>query len=57
MVVKAYKQAKRKDDDIAIVTAGMRASLDKDGLVKDVSLAYGGCETNPNPSIRSSADW
>ncbi|RPB08102.1 hypothetical protein P167DRAFT_494625 [Morchella conica CCBAS932] len=42
VVVKAYKQAKRKDDDIAIVTAGMRASLDKDGLVKDVSLAYGG---------------
>jgi xanthine dehydrogenase/oxidase len=41
-VVKAYKQAKRKDDDIAIVTAAFRVRLDDDGKVDAVSLAYGG---------------
>jgi xanthine dehydrogenase/oxidase len=57
-VMKAYKQAKRKDDDIAIVTgthfavyskckltlliAAFRVRLSDDGLVQEVSLAYGG---------------
>ncbi|KAG0132095.1 molybdopterin binding aldehyde oxidase/xanthine dehydrogenase [Tuber indicum] len=41
-VIKAYKQAKRKDDDIAIVTAGFRVVLDESGVVTDISLAYGG---------------
>ncbi|KAE8449862.1 hypothetical protein EG329_007339 [Mollisiaceae sp. DMI_Dod_QoI] len=41
-LTKAYKQAKRKDDDIAIVTASFRVRLDDEGLVSDVSLAYGG---------------
>jgi xanthine dehydrogenase/oxidase len=41
-VMKAYKQAKRKDDDIAIVTAGFRVRLDSDGTVEDICLAYGG---------------
>ncbi|KAM3088869.1 hypothetical protein ACMFMG_000492 [Clarireedia jacksonii] len=41
-VVKAYKQAKRKDDDIAIVTAAFRVRLSDEGVVTDVSLAYGG---------------
>lgn len=48
-VIKAYKQAKRKDDDIAIVTAGFRVRLDDEGLVKGICLAYGGYVTNPNP--------
>lgn len=39
---KSYKQAKRKDDDIAIVTAGFRVRLDSNSVVEDVSLAYGG---------------
>jgi xanthine dehydrogenase/oxidase len=39
---RAYKQAKRKDDDIAIVTAALRVRLDADGVVEDVCLAYGG---------------
>ncbi|OJD15331.1 xanthine dehydrogenase, molybdopterin binding subunit [Emergomyces pasteurianus Ep9510] len=39
---KSYKQAKRKDDDIAIVTAGFRVRFDEEDTVKDVSLAYGG---------------
>ncbi|KAL1637206.1 hypothetical protein SLS56_000865 [Neofusicoccum ribis] len=41
-VIKAYKQAKRKDDDIAIVTSGFRVRLDGEGVVKEINLAYGG---------------
>ncbi|KAG9239304.1 xanthine dehydrogenase [Amylocarpus encephaloides] len=41
-VFKAYKQAKRKDDDIAIVTAAFRVRLDEEGNVEDICLAYGG---------------
>jgi xanthine dehydrogenase/oxidase len=41
-VLKAYKQAKRKDDDIAIVTAAFKVRLDDEGLVEDVCLVYGG---------------
>ncbi|KAJ3218506.1 hypothetical protein HDU67_005308 [Dinochytrium kinnereticum] len=44
--VKAFKQAKRKDDDIAIVNAGMRVLVEKcdDGswIVQEASLSYGG---------------
>ncbi|OOF93955.1 hypothetical protein ASPCADRAFT_172899 [Aspergillus carbonarius ITEM 5010] len=41
-ITKSYKQSKRKDDDIAIVTAAFRVRLDADNTVTDVSLAYGG---------------
>lgn len=41
-VLKAYKQAKRKDDDIAIVTAAFRVRLDSGGRVEDVCIVYGG---------------
>ncbi|CAN9279489.1 unnamed protein product [Alternaria alternata] len=41
-VLKAYKQAKRKDDDIAIVTAAFRVRLDSEGLVENASIVYGG---------------
>lgn len=41
-ITKAYKQAKRKDDDIAIVTAAFRVRLDEEGKVDTISLAYGG---------------
>lgn len=41
-VTKAYKQAKRKDDDIAIVTAGFRVRLDQDGYVEDSGFSLGG---------------
>jgi xanthine dehydrogenase/oxidase len=40
--MRAYKQAKRKDDDIAIVNAALRASLDERNVVEDCSLVYGG---------------
>ncbi|KPI38037.1 Xanthine dehydrogenase [Cyphellophora attinorum] len=41
-IFKAYKQAKRKDDDIAIVTAAFSVKLDTEGKVDRISLAYGG---------------
>lgn len=39
---RAYKQAKRKDDDIAIVTAAMHVSVDEKGVVTHSNLVYGG---------------
>ena len=40
--MRAYKQAKRKDDDIAIVNAAMRVSLSETNEVESVDLVYGG---------------
>ncbi|KAL9237148.1 hypothetical protein vseg_011734 [Gypsophila vaccaria] len=43
--VKEFKQAHRRDDDIALVNAGMRVHLEKKGeewLVADASIVYGG---------------
>ena len=40
--LRAYKQAKRKDDDIAIVNAALRVALDDSNKVKNCSLVYGG---------------
>lgn len=39
---RAYKQAKRKDDDIAIVTGALRVKLDDSGVVEEANLVYGG---------------
>ncbi|PGH27251.1 xanthine dehydrogenase [Polytolypa hystricis UAMH7299] len=39
---RAYKQAKRKDDDIAIVNAAMRVTLSDSGIVESANLVYGG---------------
>jgi xanthine dehydrogenase/oxidase len=39
---RAYKQAKRKDDDIAIVTGALRVKLDEEGIVTESNLIYGG---------------
>jgi xanthine dehydrogenase/oxidase len=40
--IRAYKQAKRKDDDIAIVNAALRVSLDDNRIIESVNLVYGG---------------
>lgn len=40
--LRAYKQAKRKDDDIAIVNAALRVSLSEKQIVESVDLVYGG---------------
>ncbi|UNI24600.1 hypothetical protein JDV02_010334 [Purpureocillium takamizusanense] len=39
---RSYKQAKRKDDDIAIVTGALRVKLDDEGVVTECNLIYGG---------------
>ncbi|KAM5343081.1 hypothetical protein ACJ41O_014047 [Fusarium nematophilum] len=39
---RSYKQAKRKDDDIAIVTGALRVRLDDEGIVTEANLIYGG---------------
>ncbi|KAI0425797.1 xanthine dehydrogenase [Xylaria sp. FL1042] len=39
---RAYKQAKRKDDDIAIVTSALHVSVDQKGTVEHCNLVYGG---------------
>ncbi|KAJ2794020.1 hypothetical protein H4S07_006877, partial [Coemansia furcata] len=41
-VIRAFKQAKRKDDDIAIVTCGLRVRVDASQRVVDAAFAYGG---------------
>ncbi|KAF4637755.1 hypothetical protein G7Y89_g328 [Cudoniella acicularis] len=38
----AYKQSKRKDDDIAIVNAAIRVSLNSSNVVESANLVYGG---------------
>jgi xanthine dehydrogenase/oxidase len=40
--IRAYKQAKRKDDDIAIVNASLRITLGEDNVVESADLVYGG---------------
>ncbi|OJK04181.1 hypothetical protein ASPACDRAFT_75671 [Aspergillus aculeatus ATCC 16872] len=40
--IRAYKQSKRKDDDIAIVNAALRVSLSEAHTVKSVNLVFGG---------------
>ena len=40
--LRAYKQAKRKDDDIAIVNAALRMKLHDDYKVESTELIYGG---------------
>ncbi|KAJ1900432.1 hypothetical protein LPJ81_003946, partial [Coemansia sp. IMI 209127] len=40
--VRAFKQAKRKDDDIAIVTCGLRIRVGAANVVEDVAFAFGG---------------
>lgn len=40
--IRAYKQAKRKDDDIAIVTSALRVSLSETNDVVSANLVFGG---------------
>lgn len=40
--IRAYKQAKRKDDDIAIVNAVFRVAINDEKTVEEVNLVYGG---------------
>ncbi|XP_064072025.1 xanthine dehydrogenase-like [Vanessa tameamea] len=41
--VKAYKQAKRREDDISIVTAAINVEFESDSnVIKNINLAFGG---------------
>lgn len=43
--IKPFKQARRREDDISIVTSGMRIRLAVDGdkwIIKDAAIAFGG---------------
>lgn len=48
--IRAYKQAKRKDDDIAIVNAAMHVSLGRSQCVESVNLVYGGMAATTVPA-------
>jgi xanthine dehydrogenase/oxidase len=52
-VVKAYKQAKRKDDDIAIVTSAFRINLDSENCVEDVAIVFGGMAPTTKESLKT----
>ena len=54
--VRAYKQSKRRDDDIAIVNAGLMVQLDDENIVKDVGFGFGGMRS---VSVRTplSEEW
>ena len=54
--IRAYKQAKRKDDDLAIVNAALRVSLDQDSYVESVNLVYGGMAATTT-SAKYAADY
>eukprot|EP01135_Chromosphaera_perkinsii_P009387 Nk52_evm63s1737 gene=Nk52_evmTU63s1737 len=49
--MEAFKQAKRRDDDIAIVNAGLRVKLARNGdadiVIEDCSICYGGVSVIP----------
>lgn len=55
---KAYKQARRRDDDISIVTAAFNVKIDKQNIVKEAKLCYGGmgpttiCAKNTSEKIK-----
>ena len=51
--MRAYKQAKRKDDDIAIVNAALRVSLSSSGKVEDASLIYGGLAITTKAAVEA----
>jgi xanthine dehydrogenase/oxidase len=40
--VKGYKQSRRRDDDIAIVNAGISMTVDPEGNVADCCISFGG---------------
>ncbi|KAI3481440.1 hypothetical protein L1887_56142 [Cichorium endivia] len=51
-VVQAFKQSKRKDDDIAIVNACLRLSV-RDDKILDATLAFGGMGPTTMQSVKA----
>ncbi len=52
---RAYKQAKRKDDDIAIVTSAMRIRVDDYGIIEQCNLVFGGMAAMTVPAKTANA--
>ena len=53
--IRAYKVSKRRDLDIATVSAAFRLDLDEQGIVSDITLAYGGMAEYTKRSISAEA--
>ncbi|KAK2796441.1 hypothetical protein FQN50_009552 [Emmonsiellopsis sp. PD_5] len=53
--LRAYKQSKRKDDDIAIVNAALRVSLSETKTVTSANLVYGGMAPTTVPARQAQA--
>lgn len=49
--IRTYKVSKRRDLDIATVSAAFRLDLDEKGIVSDITLAYGGMAEHTKRSI------
>lgn len=53
--VRTYKVSKRRDLDIATVSAAFRVDLNKNGIVNDITLAYGGMAECTKRSVSTEA--
>jgi xanthine dehydrogenase small subunit len=53
--VRTYKVSKRRDLDIATVSAAFRVDLGKNGIVNDITLAYGGMAECTKRSVSAEA--
>ncbi len=52
-IVRSYKVSKRRDLDIATVSAAFKLDLDSNGTVKDITLAYGGMAESTKRSVKT----
>ncbi|KAF9439068.1 hypothetical protein BGZ76_000550 [Entomortierella beljakovae] len=60
--IRAFKQSKRREDDISIVTAAIRVQLSPDNKVIDSTLGYGGmaaftCQANRTSELLIGETW
>lgn len=53
--IRAYKVSKRRDLDIATVSAAFRLDLDEKGIVRDITLVYGGMAVCTKRSVNAEA--
>ena len=53
--IRTYKVSKRRDLDIATVSAAFRLDLDEKGIVGDITLAYGGMAEYTKRSVSAEA--
>ncbi|KAG0270809.1 hypothetical protein BGZ95_001500, partial [Linnemannia exigua] len=60
--IRSFKQAKRKDDDIAIVTAAIRVQLAADNTIVETGFGYGGmsaftCQAKKTSAFLQGKAW